>query len=271
MSAHQGWVGATESVLYVAVLAGWLAWQKHRRGLHIGDVFPQRPVRGLGVGAGVVLAGCIFFAASVALLFYAVGHVAHGDGPGEVRSIFGSEVEWTWSNEVLRETVGEGTLSWSIKVLIFAPIVEELVFRGILLRRWSARWGVVPGVGLSSLLFASFHPPWMVSLVVFPAGVFLGLLYVATGRLWAPMAAHAMINGIVLLLHGTGWAPFQWFVVQTGGSSGVLLLFLWMLAGASLTWCLVWIWRGVRDARRGRAVGAPRSGDPDRSLTARYP
>ena len=51
------------------------------------------------------------------------------------------------------------------------------------------------GVIGSSIIFAILHPPfWLGALVV---GVFLAMLYLVTRSLYAPIAFHAMYNGLV--------------------------------------------------------------------------
>jgi uncharacterized protein len=80
-------------------------------------------------------------------------------------------------------------------IVVVGPVVEEFVFRGIILRRWMAKSGFWRGVIGSSIIFALLHPPfWIGAMVV---GVFLSLVYLATRSLYAPIAFHVMYNGLV--------------------------------------------------------------------------
>ena len=80
-------------------------------------------------------------------------------------------------------------------IVVIGPVIEEFVFRGIVLRRWMARSTLWRGVIGSSLIFALLHPPfWLGALVV---GLFLSMLYLVTRSLYAPIAFHAMYNGLV--------------------------------------------------------------------------
>jgi membrane protease YdiL (CAAX protease family) len=84
-----------------------------------------------------------------------------------------------------------------VVVVVVAPVAEEILFRGILLHRWAARWGTRAGVILSSALFAILH----VELIGhFFFGVVMAALYVRTQSLWMPILAHALNNGLVVAL-----------------------------------------------------------------------
>jgi len=94
---------------------------------------------------------------------------------------------------------------------IVAPIVEEVVFRGILFRRWASTLGSVRGLVLSSAMFALFHidPPG-----AFVFAVVVSLLYAKTGTLYVPVVVHAIYNlgslaADYALLSATGrpWNP----------------------------------------------------------------
>lgn len=97
-----------------------------------------------------------------------------------------------------------GDNSWGVRVymlfvaVILAPLFEECVFRGVLLPLMARRFGVGPGIFLSSLLFASihFHVPSMVPLCVVAVGFSLGYLY--SGSLLVPVTMHALFNGVNL-------------------------------------------------------------------------
>ena len=88
-------------------------------------------------------------------------------------------------------------------IVLLAPLVEELLFRGFLqsyFRRYlSAQWAIV----LTSLIFALFHfsvaqkmsnIPILLSL--FTLALFLGWLYEKQRSLIAPIALHILFNGV---------------------------------------------------------------------------
>jgi membrane protease YdiL (CAAX protease family) len=87
-------------------------------------------------------------------------------------------------------------LALFVAACVFAPIVEETIFRGILMQRWARRWGTPTGVIASSVLFAVLHQEWLGKIVF---GVAMCALYLRTRRLWVPIAAHALNNALLVL------------------------------------------------------------------------
>ena len=98
-------------------------------------------------------------------------------------------------DDELRQLTRGGSPLLIIFIVVIGPVIEEFVFRGIVLRRWMAKSTFWRGVIGSSIIFAVLHPPfWVGALVV---GVFLSMLYLVTRSLYAPIAFHAMYNGLV--------------------------------------------------------------------------
>ena len=83
---------------------------------------------------------------------------------------------------------------------VAAPIVEELVFRGLLYRRLKLIWNRRAALVVSALAFAAVHAivPLMPSL--FMMGVIFALVADRYNSLYPAMALHAFNNGIVILL-----------------------------------------------------------------------
>jgi len=80
-----------------------------------------------------------------------------------------------------------------------APVVEELFFRGLLLRSLQRRFGTVAGVLGSAALFglAHFELLQLPALILF--GIVLAVLATRTGRLGPGIAAHAAFNAATVL------------------------------------------------------------------------
>jgi hypothetical protein len=78
-----------------------------------------------------------------------------------------------------------------IALIVVAPVVEELIFRGIIFQRWATKWGIAPALVVSSLLFGILHANF-IGLFVF--GLMMALLYVKTRTLIVPIACHALNN-----------------------------------------------------------------------------
>lgn len=103
---------------------------------------------------------------------------------------------------------------WSIWLQVFvlaavlAPVVEEIMFRGVLyrhLRESSSRWGgrasVVLSVAMSSVLFAVIHPQgWLAVPVLSMLAVVFALAREWRGTLIPCMVAHGVNNGVTTLM-----------------------------------------------------------------------
>lgn len=81
--------------------------------------------------------------------------------------------------------------------VIVIPVIEEAIFRGVIMRRLAERWGVTSGVVISSIVFgiAHFDPIGM-----FVVGVIMSGLYFQTRTLWVPIFCHVLNNGLSFLL-----------------------------------------------------------------------
>jgi len=82
-----------------------------------------------------------------------------------------------------------------VLVIGIAPVVEEMVFRGILYGGLRQRWPLWPAALASGLIFALVHIQPVALLPLFVLGVALALLYERSGgSLVPPVVAHALFN-----------------------------------------------------------------------------
>ncbi len=96
-------------------------------------------------------------------------------------------------------------------VLACAPITEEVAFRGGLMRAMRGmRIPAWTSIALTSVLFAAVHVPALTAgamasglATLFALAVVLGWLMERTGRITAPIVAHALFNLINLILFWT--------------------------------------------------------------------
>ena len=86
-----------------------------------------------------------------------------------------------------------------VAVAVLTPIAEELLFRGVFFGGVRQRAPFIPAAIVTTVLFTVIHEPqaWP---GVFVLGFGLALAYERTRSLWAPIAAHATVNGLPLLL-----------------------------------------------------------------------
>ena len=81
---------------------------------------------------------------------------------------------------------------------ILAPLVEELVFRGLLYGWIAGRWGTIAAWLVSSILFAAAHVEPAHAILVLPLGLLFGWLRRRTDSLWPSLVAHAANNGVAI-------------------------------------------------------------------------
>lgn len=92
----------------------------------------------------------------------------------------------------------------AIQAALLAPIVEETVFRGLLLPGLQRPLGRPAGLFLSAVVFAAIHGGLAAALPMLVLGLLFGGLRETgpEGSLAAPIVAHALHNGVTLLLVG---------------------------------------------------------------------
>lgn len=94
-----------------------------------------------------------------------------------------------------------------IATVVAAPLVEEAVFRGLMLRGLLSRIAVVPAVAVQGVLFGLAHVDPVrgtgnigLALVLSAVGVVLGGAAYLLRRLGPVIIAHALFNGFVVLI-----------------------------------------------------------------------
>jgi len=82
---------------------------------------------------------------------------------------------------------------------VLAPLVEELIFRGLIYGWIAGRWGTIPAFFLSSLAFAAAHWEPAHVVLVLPLGLLFGWLRRRTDSLLPSLFAHIFNNGFALI------------------------------------------------------------------------
>ena len=138
-----------------------------------------------------------------------------------------------------------------ISICIFAPIWEELFFRGILLRRFAMKWKATTSIILSSFIFGLMHIGGSSILHAFLFGCFLAYAYLRTKNIWVPIVLHSVSNFfsfVTLLFPGESSAgeipmPSNDEIV----SSLIICSVLLVLSVALFTFIVVKNWSKVRN------------------------
>ena len=110
------------------------------------------------------------------------------------------------ADQALVKFITSNALSLRSKALLFlfllieAPVLEELLFRGVLFGGLTKIMPIWPAILLSGLVFAVIHINAATLIPLWFLGVAFAWLYVRTGTLLAPMAVHFTFNAVNLAL-----------------------------------------------------------------------
>jgi membrane protease YdiL (CAAX protease family) len=97
---------------------------------------------------------------------------------------------------------GGGYIALTIVVVVGAPVVEELFFRGLVLRSLQRRFGDAWSVIGSAILFGLAHFEVLQLPALVALGVILGVLAVNTKRLGPSIFTHAGFNLVTMIALG---------------------------------------------------------------------
>lgn len=143
---------------------------------------------------------------------------------------------WTWFGEALDKVKPplEGP-AWVILpyFIVVGPVVEEILFRGVILRGMLGRYRAGTAVFASAAVFALPHMYLVKLPIVLLVGTGLGWLYLRSGSLWLPIAAHIINNGIGSIAQ------------LVGGPPRPPALPLWQMAALATAGCLL-VWFAYR-------------------------
>lgn len=103
------------------------------------------------------------------------------------------------TNEILRTADGHLLLSFLFGVCIFAPVVEEVIFRGILWWPIEKLFSSNAALIVTSILFSLAHADLLHVIAVFPLGLLFGFLRKRTNSIWPAIIAHAANNTMASL------------------------------------------------------------------------
>ncbi len=176
----------------ILLCAGWIL-RRHGRGREELGLVWGRPGRTLlSALAGGAAALSLSYAAFLALYFLFYIIAGRPPSAGETEQLRG---------------MGAGELALVIVVVVLlAPVFEEIFFRGLFYSALRRKMGPRAAVAVNGVIFGALHfqPLYMMSLVL--VGMVLAYLYEKTDSLYAPMAAHALYNLVVVLVSlFAGW------------------------------------------------------------------
>ncbi|GAB3237211.1 hypothetical protein GCM10027346_28500 [Hymenobacter seoulensis] len=120
-----------------------------------------------------------------------------------------------WQQRFFEELVHEPVAAFLVGV-VAVPILEEVLFRGVILQALLRAYRPWVAIGQSALLFGIIHFNPAQSLGTALIGVVLGWLYYRTRSLWLCISIHALNNLLA-------FASMIWPVGKAADSPGILL------------------------------------------------
>ncbi|BCG63052.1 MAG: hypothetical protein methR_P0741 [Methyloprofundus sp.] len=98
------------------------------------------------------------------------------------------------AQSALAQAKKEGIVSSTIAACFLAPLMEEMLFRGVLLPAFSYKNKHTIGIISSALLFSLVHFSAEQAIILFIAGVCFGILRIQSHSIWPPFLAHFANN-----------------------------------------------------------------------------
>lgn len=149
--------------------------------------------------------------------------------------------------EAVQQTIGLG--GWAImSTVVAAPILEEILFRGVIFESCRERLGKGGAVLLSALLFGLIHGIPVQIVNAFVVGLILGYIYLRTRSLMSVIVLHAINNGLAYI-------SMAFFDDGGNVTLGELISARWLywvvygLSAAIFLFAMVRLWRQLRDNR----------------------
>ncbi|HZH72195.1 MAG TPA: type II CAAX endopeptidase family protein [Mariniphaga sp.] len=148
---------------------------------------------------------------------------------------------WFWE---LFSKVFESDFGWwgaFFRVVVVAPVIEELIFRGIILSGLRKNYPAISAVFISAVLFSLFHlNPWQMP-ATFILGLILGWIMIRTRNIILAIIGHS-INNLLVLLTMTYWKQINTHAIYLMNNnekyliSGMVLLFSIILMYLTTQW-----------------------------------
>ena len=143
-------------------------------------------LREIGAGLAGYLAGIVVMAAGFTVTYFLIKHSGVSPEHPLIHILKGDR----WH-----------VLGLYALVSVFAPVIEETMFRGALFHHMRRRWGWAVSAPVVAFIFAIIHPQgWAAVPVLGSIALVLAALREWRGSLIAPMVAHAFNNFLALTL-----------------------------------------------------------------------
>ena len=172
-------------VFYLIVPIFFFRYHFRKQGISVRQVVHTKGIqRWIPSILGIVIVSIAFSLGTFWLLLYSLN------------SFFPPVVDFLLEGTLMPENLWFLALE-IISITILAPIVEEFIFRGVILHRLIRKTSVWGGILISSLVFGFLHADFMGA---FLFGIIASLLFLRTGNLLIPILMHMINNTIAVVL-----------------------------------------------------------------------
>lgn len=103
-------------------------------------------------------------------------------------------------NTLMETALGGSGLLAFVAAVILAPINEECIFRGLILRNLKKYFSIPVVIILQAVMFGIFHMNWVQGLYVLPIGAALGYVGVKSRSVWPCIYMHFVYNLMSIVL-----------------------------------------------------------------------
>lgn len=119
---------------------------------------------------------------------------------------------------------------------IAAPLVEELLFRGIVYKRLRTIMNITPAMIISAALFGLVHGNMVQFIYAFLIGLIFAFVYEKFKTIWAPIILHASANLLSVII-----TALQGSETSDGSEGTIGMYMLFAVIELAVTFLFVWL------------------------------
>lgn len=103
-------------------------------------------------------------------------------------------------NEMMDMAFGDNIMAMVLAAVLLAPISEECVMRGLILKNLQNYFSVPAVIIIQAILFGIFHMNWVQGIYVLPVGAVLGFVAVKSKSVLPSIVMHMLYNSMSLVV-----------------------------------------------------------------------
>ena len=105
-----------------------------------------------------------------------------------------------WLSQIMGLAIGDHDIAGYLTAMLFAPVAEELAFRGVMLKKLRRSFGLIGCALVSSLMFGIMHLNPMQSIYVLPMGMMFAYVAYKYDSVIPAIIAHILNNCLGIIL-----------------------------------------------------------------------